>query len=160
MCTPKEPHCIVCPVVTLCEAAKRGLQARIPTPKIKEKIEEREEIAVLVRKKGKNLLIRYPSGVRWAGLWDFPRCTLDKTAPQQLSSLTGRKIVVGKLIQTLKHSVTRYRITLEFHEAQEFGKIVGDSTPYETKWATNWEMEQIPLHSTARKLWNNWKKTT
>ena len=160
VCTPKTPRCSDCPVVSFCAAAKRGLQTQIPTSKTKEKIEERKEIAVLVRKKGKVLLIRYPSGVRWAGLWDFPRCEFDemddKTVQRRLSSITGRNIVVGRQIKSLRHSVTRYRITLQFHEAQDCGKETGDSIPYETRWATIREIEQIPLNSTARKLWNYW----
>ena len=163
VCTPKEPCCSDCPVVFFCESAKRGLQTQIPTPKEKEKIENRNEIAVFIRKRGKILLIRYPSGVRWAGLWDFPRCEFDErddeTVRCKLSSLTGRNVVVGKRIKTLKHSVTRYRITLQFHEAQDVGKRTGDSIPYETKWVSAQEIERIPLNSTARKFWNYWNKT-
>ena len=163
VCTPKEPHCSECPIVSLCETAQRGLQTQIPTARVKEKIEERTEAAVLVRKKGKVLLIRYPFGVRWAGLWDFPRCEFneadDEELQRKLSLLTGRNIIVGKRMETLKHSVTRYRITLHFHVAQEFGKANVDSIPYETRWVTTQEMKEIPLNSTARKLWNRWNKT-
>ena len=163
VCMPKEPHCLRCPVVAFCESAKRGLQMQIPSPKSKVRIEERTEIAVIIRKKGKILLIKYPTGVRWAGLWDFPRCECldgdDLPLPQRFSIITGRKIVIGRQIETLKHSVTRFRITLRFHEAQELGKISGDSSLYETRWATAQEMEHVPLNSTARKLWKNWRKT-
>ena len=157
VCTPKEPQCLLCPVVAFCETAKRGWQSQIPSPKTKENPEERTEAAVLIRKKGKILLIKYPADVRWAGLWDFPRCELNDvpSAQQRLSAMTGRKIVIGKQIEAIKHSVTRFRITLLFYEAKELGKVSNGSIPYETRWATAQEMEQIPLNSTARKLWKN-----
>ncbi len=31
------------------------------------------EAAVLVRRRGRVLVLRWPEGRRWAGLWDFPR---------------------------------------------------------------------------------------
>ncbi len=163
ICTPKAPLCLNCPVVSFCETAKRGLQTQIPTPKSKERVEERTEIAVLVRKQGKILLIRYPIGVRWAGLWDFPRCEFsersEQTIQHHLSSMTGRNIVLGKRIETLRHSVTRFRITLHFHESQDSGRVSDDepSLLHETKWVTPKEMELIPLNSTARKLWKKLK---
>ena len=67
ICTPKSPKCRECPVAVFCESAKQGLQAEIPSPKTKEPIEYRTEAALLIRKKGKTLLIRSPEGQRWAG---------------------------------------------------------------------------------------------
>jgi len=162
VCTSKEPHCAQCPVIKFCESAKRGLQASIPSPKPKKRAEERTEVAVMIRKKGKILLVKYPPDVRWAGLWDFPRCEYNDdnlSLQRRLSEITGREIIIGKKIETLKHSVTRFRITLRFHEAKELGKVPGVALPYETKWAAEHEMEHIPLNSTARKLWKHWCKT-
>ena len=163
VCVPKCPHCLRCPVVTFCEAAKRGLQMQIPLPKLKEEIEKRTEVAVILRKNEKILLVKYPANVRWAGLWDFPRCedtSGDNLAvQQQLRAITGRKIVIGNQIDTLKHSVTRFHITLRLHEARESGKTSESPPLYETVWAMPQEMEHIPLHSTARKLWKKWCKT-
>ena len=73
LCTPKSPKCTKCPVAVFCESARQGLQADIPSPKTKEQPEYRTEVALLLRKRGKTFLIRYPEGQRWAGLWDFPR---------------------------------------------------------------------------------------
>ena len=171
ICTPKLPKCTECPVVAFCESAKRGLQAEIPSPKTKERKEYRTEVALLVRKKGKTLLIRYPKGQRWAGLWDFPRAeaagdskkepetkrravpglSTDTVLQDRLSTLTGRKLIPGRLICSLKHSVTKYRITLFFCEGTDAG--TSEKKPLcETRWATAAELQELPLNSTARKL--------
>ena len=178
VCIPKSPKCTECPVIAFCESAKQGLQAEIPSPKTKEITEYRTEAALLVRKKGKTLLIRYPEGQRWAGLWDFPRAEVANSRQQtaaggkkepetersaipgwstnttlhdQLAKLTGRKLIPGRLICSLKHSVTKYRITLFFCEGTDAGTS-GTKSLCETRWATAAELQELPLNSTARKL--------
>jgi len=164
VCTPKSPKCTECPVVAFCESAKRGLQSVIPTPKTKEQTEYRSAVALLVRKRRKTLLVRSPEGERWAGLWDFPRAETETELPlmlpkdmvlqKRLSELTGRKLTPGRLICSLKHSVTKYRITLFFCEGTDEGKIEGRMPPArcEIRWATAAELQDLPLNSTARKL--------
>ena len=153
VCTPKSPKCAECPVVTFCESANRGLQSVIPSPQTKEQKEYRSEAALLVRKRGKTLLIRSPEGQRWAGLWDFPRAEMETEAVPQnrLSELTGRKLTLGRLICSLKHSVTKYRITLFLYEGTDAGAL-GKKSLCETHWATTSELQELALNSTARKL--------
>ena len=73
ICTPKSPCCTKCPVAALCRCAEKGLQHVIPALKTEKNVEERTEAALVIEKNGKYLMMRYPHGVRWAGLWDFPR---------------------------------------------------------------------------------------
>ena len=151
VCTPKLPKCTECPVAPFCESARRGLQAEIPSPRVKEPVEYRTEVALLIRKRGKTLLIRSPDGERWAGLWDFPRAEAGADLQDRLSALTGRKLIPGQQICVLKHSVTKYRITLLFCEGKDVGRANG--TPLcEVRWATAEELQNLPLNSTARKL--------
>jgi A/G-specific adenine glycosylase len=158
VCTSKSPKCAECPVIAFCESAKQGLQEKIPSPQTKEAKEYRTEVALLVRKKGKTLLVRSPEGQRWAGLWDFPRVeknsdtdSHDTTWQKRLAELTGRNLVPGRLIHTLKHSVTKYRITLLFCEGKDAG-ATRKKALCETRWVTSAELQELPLNSTARKL--------
>ena len=161
VCTPKSPKCDECPVMFFCESARRGLQNEIPTPQTKPQKELRTEAALLVRKRDKTLLIRYPQGRRWAGLWDFPRAQMQAETPQmlftdtilqdRLSELTGRRLIPQKLICSLKHSVTKYRITLFFCEGIDVGRA-DVAAQCEIRWVTASEMRELPLNSTARKL--------
>ncbi|MDR2440224.1 MAG: A/G-specific adenine glycosylase [Planctomycetaceae bacterium] len=172
VCTCQEPQCIYCPVVSFCETAKQGLQSEIPYQKTKEKKEYRTEVALLVRKKGKILLVRYPEGVRWAGLWDFPRAETDAEQPnhiaadpklrERLALITGHHLEPETLIETIKHSVTRFRITLLFFTGTDHGKIslTENTKPYELQWVTLSELHHIPLNSTGRKLVQNINQKT
>jgi len=162
LCTPKSPKCHECPLATFCETARNGLQEEIPSPKTKALPEHRTEVALLVRKRGKTLLVRSPEGERWGGLWDFPRAeseaeeaaewtlVTDMVLRERLAELTGRKLLPGRLICSLKHSVTKYRITLLFCEGMDAGRA--GKPLCETRWATVAELQELPLNSTARKL--------
>jgi A/G-specific adenine glycosylase len=161
ICTPKSPKCTECPAAACCESAKQGLQGKIPSPQTKEQKEYRTEVALLIRKKGKTLLVRSPEGQRWAGLWDFPRAETEAELPLLLAAdmvlqnrfaeLTGRKLIPGRLICSLKHAVTKYRITLFFCEGADAGRT-GSKPLCETRWATAAELQELPMNATARKL--------
>ena len=159
VCTSSSPKCAECPVVLFCESAKQGLQHEIPTVIKKLPKENRTEVALFVRKRGRTLLMRHASGGRWAGLWDFPRAqtespetfTTDQQLHRRLLDLTGRKLLPGKLLCTLKHSVTKYKIMLLFCEGIDAGR--SNTTPIcETRWASATELRKLPMNSTARKL--------
>jgi A/G-specific adenine glycosylase len=168
VCTSKMPKCTECPVIAFCESAKQGVQGSIPSPQTKESKEYRTEVALLIRKRGRTLLIRSPEGQRWAGLWDFPRvgCArsegaraggvsqpviLTEHAQNYLAEQTGHKLIPGRLICSLKHSVTKYRITLLFCEGKDVGST-GKAAQCDTRWATSAELQELPLNSPARKL--------
>lgn len=80
VCTP-DPCCLVCPVANLCPTKKAGRQAEIPAKKQKVAFEDRSDIALIVRNRRNEILVRrYCQGEWWTGLWDFPRITVPATA--------------------------------------------------------------------------------
>jgi len=161
VCTPRGPQCAACPLATLCQANKQGLQNAIPRKTPKPAMEPVREAAVWVRRGGRVLILRWPEGRRWAGLWDFPRFALDAEHPaalrRELSArvfeLTGAKIEPLGLAATLVHSVTRFRITLECYEARCLTSG-GVSSSLETRWIRPGELKNYPLSSAGRKLAN------
>ena len=158
-CTPRAPRCEQCPVAILCEARRLGLQGGIPRPKPRAALTPRREAAVLLRRRGRVLLLRCPDGGRWAGLWDFPRVALDGERPAErrrelaakVRDLTGIAIEPGELLHTLRHGVTRYQITLECYAAR---CLAPGSPPdgAEVKWLRAEELARYPLSTTGRKL--------
>jgi len=159
VCEPRSPRCDICPLAPLCQANLQGRQAEIPRPKVKKRFESVREAAVVVRRRGRVLMLRWPEGRRWAGLWDFPRFPIHAEQPaatgrelaENVQSLTGAKIAPGRHIHTLTHGVTRFRITLECYEAEYLSRGKSASA-LETRWLLPKELEDYPLSSTGRKL--------
>lgn len=156
LCTPREPSCLLCPVSSLCPTRKAGLQAKIPSPKQKMKYEEVTEAAVVVRsRRGEVLVRRCQPGERWAGLWDFPRVPfVDAVAlTTAIGALIGLKIKLGERFTTLKHGVTRFRITLHaYHATTSIKRATTESD--DLRWLPIAELATLPLSVTGRKLAN------
>jgi len=160
VCLPKAPRCDACPVAVLCRARAAGLQAAIPAAKPKRPAEERREAAVLVHRRGRVLVVQRPEGQRWAGLWDFPRFEIHAFDPMAIEhelaegveALTGVAIRPGEQRTTLRHGVTRFRITLACYDA-EYVSGPAASHPVPTmRWLRPGELEDYPLSTTGRKL--------
>ena len=155
VCTPTEPTCDACPLSCVCAAYAADLQDSIPRPKAKKDYTELREAAVVVRRNGRVLMRECGPDERWAGLWDFPRFPLESEGPlfaseeivAKVRTQTGITCSPGSLMKTIKHGVTRYRITLECYEAKYVaGRAQG------ARWFANAKLADLPLSTTGRKI--------
>jgi A/G-specific adenine glycosylase len=182
ICTPREPRCGECPVVSLCPTNAAGLQAVIPAATRKQQFEAVHQAALVVRRGGgRILLVQRAEKERWAGLWDFPRIVLDEVEShlrtvhlEQQAAVLARgalkniTVELGQQFATLRHGVTRFRITLDCYEAQatERGKTAS-ATPRRGKssvkqhqqseaptarWFRLAELDELPMNVTGRKI--------
>jgi A/G-specific adenine glycosylase len=153
LCTPKAPACGECPVSRHCRALAKNLQQAIPPPPRKTRYEDLAEVAVVVRRRGRVLLRQCQPDERWAGLWDFPRFPASQDVAAGVLSLTGVTIAAPRRITSLKHGVTRFRITLEVFEAQHVSsprRSTHGTSP--TRWVTLGELTELPLCVTGRRI--------
>jgi A/G-specific adenine glycosylase len=159
VCTPREPRCTECPVASYCIANQEGLQEHLPARTAKPKIEQVREAAVVVWRGGKVFLAQRAAGERWAGLWDFPRFPLsaDKEPAvhreliDSIHGLYGFRIEPRRLLTTLRHSVTRFRIMLECHEAELASEKISRSRAGE-RWVLPASLSDFPLSMTGRTI--------
>ncbi len=157
LCTPRSPECSVCPVRSLCAAFLDDCIDDIPTGKKKVAYVAITEAAVVVRSSRGILIRQCQPGERWAGLWDFPRVAVTKsrlvTRREEITSavrdLTGQDISLGQEFFTLKHGVTRYRITLLCFDAAAAATKCGSK---DQKWVSTSELLATPLSVTGRKI--------
>jgi A/G-specific adenine glycosylase len=157
ICTPRDPQCPQCPVQQLCPTRAAGLQDEIPISAKKTLYEPLLEAAIVIRHNGCVLLRCCGLDERWAGMWDFPRFpvrrsrgkTLAAEAVQRVAELTGQRIELGEHLTTIKHGVTRYRITLVCHEARW---VDGPADRTDLRWVEPHQLDQYPLNVTGRKI--------
>ena len=72
LCTRSQPRCGECPVAEDCTARKRGLQAKLPSPKPRKAMPVRRTRMLLLLAEGGIFLERRPPAGIWGGLWGFP----------------------------------------------------------------------------------------
>jgi len=166
VCRARQPACDSCPVAEFCEARRRGLQHTVPSSAAKPRIQSVREAVVVVARGNRVLIVKRGDKARWAGMWDFPRFEVppevadnradyDRHLRQQLLAKTGVRAVRPRPLVTLRHAVTRFRITLDCYEAQ----FVAASPTHdvegicvERKWVEPKTLDDYPLSTTGRKL--------
>jgi len=103
---PEGPSCPECPLRRACSARRLGLQARLPRTKARPGPVRLRWKALRVERRGRVLLVKRDAGERLLpGHWGLPE-------PGRLP-----RARLGALLRTVRHSITRHRITLDVHAA-------------------------------------------
>jgi A/G-specific adenine glycosylase len=161
VCTPIEPKCDTCPLAVICRAKALDVQDKIPARKPRQEFTALREAAIIVRKNGSILMRQCGPTERWAGLWDFPRFEIEETGPLFAKEEISRKVAMqtgvhcspGAWVETLKHGVTRFRITLDCYEAVYVsGRAKPSATTAAVRWLAIDEVTSLPLNTTGRKI--------
>ena len=145
VCTPRSPKCDVCPINKLCVAQKEGLQEQIPNLSKREAATARRFIAFVVERDGKYLVRQRPASVVNAHLWEFPNMeamTATKGGREPFQSISSEPLC------TIKHSITRYRITLEVWRA----KLVTPSKKIHGRWLKLEQLRKLAFSSAHKKV--------
>jgi A/G-specific adenine glycosylase len=143
----------------LCAAFRSGAQEQIPQARPKPSIEAVNEAAIVVRRGSKVLLRQRTAEERWAGLWDFLRfplkarrgTALRRELVEKVEQHCGLRVEPPSRIATIKHGVTRFRITLDCYVTEPVDakrKLIAGTW----KWVRPADLEQFPLSVTGRKL--------
>jgi A/G-specific adenine glycosylase len=159
VCTPVAARCGECPLAADCVARQLGLQESIPARASPPAVTVVREAAVVVRRAGRVLLAQRPADAsRWANLWEFPHGPLENdetheaAAARLATELAGIRVRLGAELTTVRHGITRYRITLVcFEAAYEAGEL--RSAFYaRARWVKLAELADYPVSSPQRLL--------
>src|SRR5208282_5585647 len=116
VCTPRNPQCLFCPVKKLCVAFQENRVNALPNLGKRETTTARHFVAFVAERNGRFLVRQRPAGVVNAHLWEFPNVEIlnGKFNPELTAKNTlGVETPGIEPFCTVKHSITRYRITLE-----------------------------------------------
>ena len=141
VCTPVNPKCAACPLAEACEARRLGIQDQLPETAARPTVTPVHMVAALVWRGERVLIVqRRDDENRWAGMWQFPNTEVhsDEAAAdavrRAVRETVGVEVVPGPQATVVRHSVTRYRISLE---ACHCAAAVGDPKPVNCR-AWNW----------------------
>jgi A/G-specific adenine glycosylase len=158
ICTPAKPCCDNCPLKKCCVACRQGLQHEIPGHRPSPNEIVIQEVAVVVHRKNRVLLVQRPRTGRWPGMWEFPhdqvgaKETHESAAKRIVQRLVGLRIQLGPEIVALKHTLTRFRIILTCLEARYLAGKFRSRFYRKARWISRSEMHELPLSSPQRRL--------
>jgi A/G-specific adenine glycosylase len=119
-CTRSRPACTVCPMNTLCVAAREGRQAELPGRKPRRARPTREAILLIAqsgREDGREgarevLLERRPSPGIWGGLWSPPQFDTEQAALDWCARELGEPGGVRESLAPIAHAFTHFELRL------------------------------------------------
>ncbi len=162
ICQSGRPRCLLCPVQRFCQAFKHGIPESLPHKGTqKTRYESLHQAVAIIRRGQRVVLRRCGPDEHWAGLWDFPRFTIDpRSEPpaaiaslrKQVGYLTGLDVELQPAdIPTIRHAVTRFRISLEcFRAVTVTGRLRRRAG--ELEWVPTTALPQRPMSVTGRKI--------
>lgn len=124
LCTPKQPHCLACPVRDHCRAAAAGDPERLPRKAKRAAVRAIRALAVAIDRGGRLLAVRRPETGLMAGLWELPGGPLEEGeeakdhAARILREVVGLEVRELERIGRIEHVFTHRRLELEVFRAK------------------------------------------
>ncbi|MGH7740233.1 MAG: A/G-specific adenine glycosylase [bacterium] len=151
LCFSENPLCLLCPLVLICEAAKKGIQNELPEKFKVDKTVDVPMAALLVEKNGKVLIRKRSDQEKWLkGMWEFPSAegkTFEEAVKKLEKELKAK--AAPAFIKEVRHQITRHKIKLRFFSArpksaQALGKAYQWVRPHElSKYAFSSAQNQL-----------------
>ena len=151
VCVPKAPRCLECPARKICKGYVQGVAARLPNLGIRVPATSRKFFAFVAERKGKYLVCQRPVGLVNAQLWEFPNIESISGVPEPGDAAVALGLELsgtGGPWMSVKHSITRYRITMDVYVATG----VGTGSP--GVWASRSDLKRLAFPSAHRRIAN------
>ena len=125
ICVPKNPRCLICPLMKECKGRANGTQDLRPVKKMKKAVPQYiHAAAVTVRRIGNPpheevLLAQRPSAGLLGGMWEFPNGRIDQDPAEELAKVlkAGYNLRLGAKrkihqIGVFQHAYTHFKVTV------------------------------------------------
>jgi A/G-specific adenine glycosylase len=153
ICLPRQPDCARCPVARHCVALRNGRVAELPALAPRIQATARRFMAFVAEQEDRFLVRQRPAGVVNAHLWEFPNVEVELKGPVSSQiARTALGFAPDELLPlcVLKHSITRYRITLEVFRALPPSEKIAPEP--DGQWLALRQLKKLPFTGTHRKI--------
>ena len=159
ICTPRDPACTHCPLVSECQAFALGVQEERPVVEKKATKPHHTVTAAVIQRYDRVLIAQRPTNGLLGGLWEFPG---GKVQPEEdLASCLQREICeeldvqiqIGSPLGVYHHAYTHFRVTLHAFLC----KLVNGNEPKPLeasalRWANLEELVNFPMGKIDRQI--------
>jgi A/G-specific adenine glycosylase len=152
-----KPSCESCPIAALCQARRQNRQHELPRRAEPPKVVAVSEVAVIVHRDKRVLLVQRPDGGRWERMWEFPHHELaegesNEAAAHRLLDSLNLRGNPGAAIATISHSVTRFRITMTCFQVNNVNGRAKSDQLHDVAWVAIDDLPQYPLAAAQRRI--------
>jgi A/G-specific adenine glycosylase len=158
VCSPRQPRCLFCPWTQQCFARRRGLQELFPEKARREKTRKSLQAALVLRHRGRFLIVRRSDQGLLQGFWEFPSAELPpmgspaKVMARFVSDTYGLKVDSIEPLMTVKHSITTRRIELQVFQAKLVKAFSSRAVGPDRRWVHLNDMDHYAFASASQRI--------
>jgi A/G-specific adenine glycosylase len=154
VCLPRQPLCRQCPISEGCLARRQRRAHLLPMLTRRPQITRQRFLAFVAQRRDRFLVRQRPAGVVNAYLWEFPNVEVSPNNGSDPLAIAGAGLETtpGAIMPlcTIKHSITRYRITLEAFRLKDGSTV--NSPGHLERWVKGERLRELPFTSAHRKI--------
>jgi A/G-specific adenine glycosylase len=161
ICLPKNPRCLICPVMELCKARDKGTQDIRPVKKAKNESPSYVHAAAIIVKRGRALLAQRPSKGLLGGMWEFPNARVipqgdavgdpAKALAKALKTEYNLRLRVKQNVDPLGafyHAYSHFKVTVHAFECEITSDVAGKNL----KWISLKDLDDYPMGKVDRQI--------
>ena len=158
VCSPRQPRCLLCPWARQCLARQQGQQELLPEKARQDKSRRSLRAAVVIRHRGRFLIVRRSGQRLLEGFWEFPSVELRRRggSAKRLTRLAaetfGFNVRAVEPLLTIKHSITTRRIELQVFRAQLAVGVSCRINDSNCRWVRLKDMSQYPFAAASQRI--------
>jgi A/G-specific adenine glycosylase len=159
ICTPTKPRCLLCPLMSACQAHQEGIQNDLPIRATRSQRPHRDVTAGIIwDRTGHFLITQRPLDGLLGGMWEFPGGkrrpgeALAACLHREISEELSIEIQVGELLCTVEHAFTHFQMTLYAFECSWLGGMPQCLGCSDLRWVTLDELAGYPFPVADQKI--------
>jgi A/G-specific adenine glycosylase len=153
ICAPKNPRCLICPLMEICVARENETQEQRPVLKPKKAIPHYVHAAGVVGRVGNPayvLLAKRPSKGLLGGMWEFPNGRVSGDPAKELTKVlkTGYRLKVRRkeALGLVQHAYTHFKVTVHVFRCE----LLEMPRDKKLKWVRVGELGDYPMGKVDR----------
>jgi A/G-specific adenine glycosylase len=157
ICVPKNPRCLICPVMKLCQARQNGTQDERPVMKPKKEVPHYVNAAGVVMERKRVLLAQRPSQGLLGGMWEFPNGRVNGDPAKGLSKALKTEYNLSLRVKRdqeslgiVQHGYSHFSVTVHVFPCELISRPKGTNL----KWVALKELENYPMGRIDRQIAN------
>lgn len=152
ICLPRNPRCLLCPLMEICEGRKNGTQDIRPVLKPKKESPHYIQVAAVIIKNGKVLLRQRPANGLLGNMWEFSNARVEvdpaKELVKSLKAQTKIQVKKKEAIGIVSHAYTHFKVT----EHVFICDAISIPKDKNLKWVKLSELENYPMGKIDRQI--------
>ena len=157
ICVPKNPRCLICPVMELCQARQNGTEDQRPVRNPKKEVPHYIHAAGVIVERKRVLLAQRPSNGLLGGMWEFPNGRVNGDPAREISKALKREYKLRLRVKQgqgalgiVQHGYSHFSVTVHVFPCELISMPKGTNL----KWVPLKDLDNYPMGKIDRQIAN------